>query len=478
MQQMYSCPNCGAPVAFGARFCTGCGTALNWPTEQQVEPPPAYQQQQQQSHYGYGQQAPEQKKTSRLLVAFIAVIVIGALVGGGIFALDAFSQETPPVPPPATETPPPADGTPVADSIAPVITNVSVSPAETSAVITWATDESATSQVEYGTTATYGSTATSDERLVTGHSVTVGGLEPNRTYDFRVRSQDEAGNEAMSSSSSFATKSATEVGGIISSSATWTEENSPYWVTSTVQIPPGVTLTIEPGVTAILRDVSPMAGGSDMFLVHGTLSAHGTNDNRITFVGADTPHELFCVDDSGGDAFVDLDYCVIEGGRSLFWGGHGYLSLRHSELYNLRYFSYIWYPEQDVYIEHNKFIDSAGFSIGHREDVKVYIRYNLFVGKNSSLPNSDFWIQNWASYDSSETIVKYNSFMNTEVIAVRLPSGYGDAALSATENYWGTEDTSVIDAMIYDKNDDITGAGYIDYLPILTDPHPSTPPPD
>lgn len=44
MQQWYKCPNCGAPVAFGVRFCGNCGTQLNWPT-QQTQPPPVYQQQ-------------------------------------------------------------------------------------------------------------------------------------------------------------------------------------------------------------------------------------------------------------------------------------------------------------------------------------------------------------------------------------------------------------------------------------------------
>ncbi|TSA58194.1 zinc ribbon domain-containing protein [bacterium] len=46
MEQMYSCPGCGAQVAFGVRFCTNCGTTLNWPTQQQTQPPPVYQQQQ------------------------------------------------------------------------------------------------------------------------------------------------------------------------------------------------------------------------------------------------------------------------------------------------------------------------------------------------------------------------------------------------------------------------------------------------
>lgn len=43
MQQRYSCPNCGSPVFFGARFCTSCGISLSWPTQQQAQPPPVYQ---------------------------------------------------------------------------------------------------------------------------------------------------------------------------------------------------------------------------------------------------------------------------------------------------------------------------------------------------------------------------------------------------------------------------------------------------
>ena len=45
MQHQYQCSNCGAPVAFGMRFCGNCGLQLNWPTQQQTQPPPNYQQQ-------------------------------------------------------------------------------------------------------------------------------------------------------------------------------------------------------------------------------------------------------------------------------------------------------------------------------------------------------------------------------------------------------------------------------------------------
>lgn len=81
------------------------------------------------------------------------------------------------------------------------------------------------------------------------------------------------------------------------------------------------------------------------------------------------------------------------------------------------------------------------------------------------------------SWGESETVVQYNSFINIDGIALKLWPGHNNSAMTATENYWGTTDTSIIDSMIYDKNDDITCAGYIDYLPILTEPHPETPVP-
>ncbi|MFC2050512.1 fibronectin type III domain-containing protein [Chloroflexota bacterium] len=98
--------------------------------------------------------------------------------------------------------PPPA---PPGDTAPPVIGNVSTSSeTDTSAVITWTTDEPSSSQVDYGTTIEYGLTATSDE-LTIAHSVTLSGLEPNAAYYYRVNSKDEAGNEASSTNNTLFT---------------------------------------------------------------------------------------------------------------------------------------------------------------------------------------------------------------------------------------------------------------------------------
>lgn len=53
------------------------------------------------------------------------------------------------------------------------------------ATITWTTDQSAASRVEYGTTTAYGSTA-ADPALTTSHSLALTGLVPGSTYQVRV----------------------------------------------------------------------------------------------------------------------------------------------------------------------------------------------------------------------------------------------------------------------------------------------------
>ena len=98
-----------------------------------------------------------------------------------------------------------ATSPPDSDTTAPVITSVLASSVTgTSAVIAWTTDEAATSQVEYGTSTDYGSSTPHGE-LATSHSVTVSGLDGETTYHYRVKSQDGAGNEAVSTDETFTT---------------------------------------------------------------------------------------------------------------------------------------------------------------------------------------------------------------------------------------------------------------------------------
>jgi Purple acid Phosphatase, N-terminal domain len=71
--------------------------------------------------------------------------------------------------------------------------------------IAWTTNEPATSQVEYGLTAEYGSTTTTDTSLVNNHSVGLTGLKAGKTYHYRVVSMDASRNQAASADDVFTT---------------------------------------------------------------------------------------------------------------------------------------------------------------------------------------------------------------------------------------------------------------------------------
>ncbi len=93
-----------------------------------------------------------------------------------------------------------------ADTTPPVISGISASNIITSsATITWATDESATSQVEYGLTTNYGSITPLDSTLSTSHSINMSGLTANTAYHYRVKSDDASDNEAVSEDHIFTT---------------------------------------------------------------------------------------------------------------------------------------------------------------------------------------------------------------------------------------------------------------------------------
>jgi hypothetical protein len=134
------------------------------------------------------------------------------------------------------------------DTTAPVISGVvASSTGATSTVITWSTNEPATSVVDYGLGTSYGSSST-DTTLLTSHSRSLTGLTASTTYHFRVRSADAAGNSASSADVVFTTSAAPDTtaptlssiasGSVTSSGAivTWTTNEA-----STTQVEYGTT---------------------------------------------------------------------------------------------------------------------------------------------------------------------------------------------------------------------------------------------
>jgi WD40 repeat protein/subtilase family serine protease len=86
----------------------------------------------------------------------------------------------------------------------PQISNIQVDAQINRATIQWTTDEPSTSQVEYRRQGeTTWQRTNLDTNLVTDHTVTITGLVGHRTYEFRVLSRDECGNEAVSEIGTF-----------------------------------------------------------------------------------------------------------------------------------------------------------------------------------------------------------------------------------------------------------------------------------
>ena len=70
--------------------------------------------------------------------------------------------------------------------------------------ITWSTDETSTSIVDYGLTTSYGQTK-SDASLVTAHTIALSALTAGTLYHYRVVSRDAAGNTVSSTDKTFTT---------------------------------------------------------------------------------------------------------------------------------------------------------------------------------------------------------------------------------------------------------------------------------
>lgn len=281
------------------------------------------------------------------------------------------------------------------------------------------------------------------------------------TLSTSIKSSDGrslSGNDAWT----FTTQAGTAVGGIINAPTTWTLANSPYAITSDVQIAANVTLTLEPGVLVEAGNIK----------VFGTLDAEGTSGARITFKdvailpGSNSLAPFFT---------MTIKFATFYGGTLYMATGQvgpGTLTLQDSRLLGLGQYLYLVYPDADCTIERNLFISSGGISVGISNGIHVLVENNVFYKQTT-----DFAIENWAAITNATMTVEKNTFMSTDRVALRLPAGYAGAHMDGASNYWTSTDLLVIPTMIFDKNDDLSCADVINFTPILLAPDAATPDP-
>jgi len=90
------------------------------------------------------------------------------------------------------------------DTIPPSISNIEVTTNDTTATVTWQTDESSLSWLIYGTSTDYG-LEKKTTTYKTSHSVTLEELTPETTYHYQLKSQDSDGNTASYTGKTFTT---------------------------------------------------------------------------------------------------------------------------------------------------------------------------------------------------------------------------------------------------------------------------------
>jgi regulation of enolase protein 1 (concanavalin A-like superfamily) len=108
------------------------------------------------------------------------------------------------------------------------ISDIQVTPSETSALVTWTTDLPTDSSVAHGLTTGYELGSVSDPANVNSHIITLPGLDPNTTYHYQVTSVDPSSNAISSSDMTFTT-TGVDISGIVSDDFSAATLNTSLW---------------------------------------------------------------------------------------------------------------------------------------------------------------------------------------------------------------------------------------------------------
>lgn len=194
----------------------------------------------------------------------VSVVLPGVGPGQHVFEVQALDPD-------GNADPTPALRAFTLDNVPPSISGASCSAGSTTAVVTWTTNEPATSRVLYGTTEALGSQTPVNPNQVTSHSVTISGLEPETRYYCRAVSADRCGQATESATLTFTTLSLTLPPRIAPISDASLNEGASYAgpVPQLLQGDPPVTWALEAGPPAMTVDPAtgqvswPYATGSD-----------------------------------------------------------------------------------------------------------------------------------------------------------------------------------------------------------------------
>ncbi len=174
------------------------------------------------------------------------------------------------------------------DTASPVISSFAATTTTSSATLTWTTNEPATTQIQWGTTTSYGNTTTLDATLTTSHSVSLTGLAANTIYHAQALSSDQAGNSAASSDLAFTTLASPQT--LISNVQATVNSSSSVTITWTTNEP--ATSKVRYGFsTAYGLEVSDATLVTAHSLTLTELAANQTYHYEVISVGSTTDND-------------------------------------------------------------------------------------------------------------------------------------------------------------------------------------------
>ncbi|MBI3502547.1 MAG: T9SS type A sorting domain-containing protein [Bacteroidetes bacterium] len=310
----------------------------------------------------------------------------------------------------------------------------------------------------------------------------------------------------------------TNVSGGIYTNTTWTLANSPYIVTDTVVVFPGVTLTIQPGVTVKFK------ANQRLEIRQAKLIAVGTSTDSITFTSnSSTPSSgdwlgLFLND----DITPLINYCNFKYADKAIWrdvtSSNINITIKNSQftqnnsciLYSPPYYTYMFvdssifrnniiaidFISKIIFVNHcvisnnqtgvdfayskiqNSIIDSNTTGIRYNLNdtiINCKIRYNNIGLRNphntsccgnlitkNEIENNNIGIR----LDIDGDVIYCNKICNNTTYDLYYNVTFGNN-FNASNNYWCTPDSTSTSAVIYDGYDNIN-LGLVYFMPLDT----------
>lgn len=239
---------------------------------------------------------------------------------------------------------------------------------------------------------------------------------------------------------------------IISQNTTW-KKGEVVNLADSIEVAPGVSLTIEAGVT--------INGNGKKITNYGTLNFLGTaSENLIA-------NDLI-INSGGGNYISNFNFNYVLFNRTdILLTYIAKVDISNSTFNTLTSVSVNWHKENATFLG-NTFINSV---LALSPTADVLIKNNLFTDTQQAS-----WRPAQLVIGSTENLivtVEKNSFLSKGNIAIMIGNGPGNA-VTAKDNYYGTSDISYINSVLLDRNDSLSYSSFISTS--HTDlPDPSTP---